>query len=135
MGGYGILAPESQGARGNAQKPAAPASAGDFATTLSERMDPYMEHKTTHKEHLAALRRIEGQVKGIQRMVEDEKYCIDIVIQIHAAINALYRVAEKIFARHIEHCVVDAFKGKSEREKIQKIDEVMEIIKRLHKLR
>lgn len=94
-----------------------------------------MQHKTVHNENLSALKRIEGQVKGIQKMIEKRKYCVDIVIQIQAAINALYRVAERIFAKHIEHCVVDAFKGKSEREKIQKINEIMDIIKRLHKLR
>ena len=94
-----------------------------------------MKHKTTHIENLTALRRIEGQVKGIQKMIGDRKYCIDIVTQIHASINALYRVAEKIFAKHLEHCVVGAFMGKSDKEKTKKINEVMEIIKKVHKLR
>lgn len=93
-----------------------------------------MRHKTIHKENLTALRRIEGQVKGIQKMVKEEKYCIDIVNQIHAAVNALYRVSEKILAKHIEGCIVDTFKGKSKREKSQKINELMAVIRKLHKL-
>jgi DNA-binding FrmR family transcriptional regulator len=92
-------------------------------------------HKITHKENLVALRRIEGQVKGIQKMIEEGKYCIEIVNQIQAAIYALYRVAEKIFIKHIENCVVEALRGKSEREKLQKIDEIREIIRRMRKIR
>lgn len=94
-----------------------------------------MRHKTTHQENLIALKRIEGQVKGVQKMIEEGKYCVDILNQIHAIINALYRVAEKIFTKHIEHCVVDAFRGKSEKERREKINEVAEVIKRLHRLR
>jgi CsoR family transcriptional regulator, copper-sensing transcriptional repressor len=94
-----------------------------------------MNNITTHNENLAALRRIEGQIRGIQKMVEEAKYCIDIVDQIHAVINALYRVSEKIFLKHIEHCAVGAFKGKSEKEKIEKINEIMTTIKKLHNLR
>jgi len=93
-----------------------------------------MTQKTTHSTNLIALRRIEGQVKGIQGMIEDKKYCIDITNQIHASINALYRVAEKILSKHMESCVVDALKGKSETKKKQKIDEIMSVIKQLNKL-
>jgi len=94
-----------------------------------------MEHKTTHKESLSALKRAEGQVRGIQKMVEKEKYCIDIVNQIHAVVNALYRVSEKILAKHIEGCVAETFKRSVRHEKTQKINELMAVIKRLHNLR
>ena len=94
-----------------------------------------MDHKITHSESLVDLKRIEGQIRGIQKMIEERKYCVDIVIQIYAAINALRRVSEKIFSKHIEHCVVEALQGKSDEEKRQKIDEVMDIIRRIHKLR
>jgi CsoR family transcriptional regulator, copper-sensing transcriptional repressor len=89
---------------------------------------------TTHEKELISLRRIEGQVRGVQKMIDEKKYCVDIIIQLHAVINALYRVAEKIFARHLEHCVTDAFHGRSDREKREKIDEIMDVVKRLHKL-
>lgn len=91
--------------------------------------------KIIHKENLVALRRIEGQVKGIQKMIKEGKYCIEIVNQIQAAIYALCRVAEKIFIKHIENCVVEALRGRSEREKLQKIDEIREIIRRMRKIR
>jgi len=93
-----------------------------------------MPHKVTHTANLIALRRIEGQIKGIQRMIEEKKYCVDIVNQVHASINALRRVAEKILAKHMEHCVADAIKGESEQQKKEKIDEIMEVIRRLQKL-
>ena len=93
-----------------------------------------MKHKTTHEENLNALRRISGQVEGVQQMIQDGKYCIDVIIQIHAAIGALRGVADKIFIKHIEHCVKDAFLGKSSREKTQKIDELMKVLKSSHKL-
>ena len=93
-----------------------------------------MPHKTTHTENLIALRRIEGQIKGIQKMVEEKRYCIDIVNQVQASINALRRIAEKILSKHMEHCVVDAIRGKSEQQKKEKIDEIIEVIKRLQKL-
>ncbi len=67
-------------------------------------------------------------------MIENEWYCIDIVIQINAAINALHRVGESVFMKHIEHCVKDAFLSKSKEKQAEKIEEMMTVIKRLHKL-
>jgi|SRR3954454_15783434 DNA-binding FrmR family transcriptional regulator len=55
------------------------------------------------------LRRIEGQVRGVQRMVEDERYCIDILTQISAISSALDAVALKVLDDHVEHCVAGAF--------------------------
>jgi len=56
---------------------------------------------------LGRLRRIEGQVRGLQRMVENDKYCIDILTQISAASNALKKVAVGLLEDHIRHCVVN----------------------------
>jgi CsoR family transcriptional regulator, copper-sensing transcriptional repressor len=58
-------------------------------------------------ELLTRLRRIEGQVRGLQRMVENDKYCIDILTQISAASNALKKVALGLLDDHIRHCVVN----------------------------
>jgi CsoR family transcriptional regulator, copper-sensing transcriptional repressor len=93
-----------------------------------------MPHKTTHEENLVALRRIEGQVKGLQKMIQEKKYCVDIATQVYASIGALQRVAEKILEKHMEHCVVDALAGKSEKQRQEKITEMMKVIRRLHKL-
>ena len=58
--------------------------------------------------HLKRLRRIEGQVRGLQRMVEEDKYCIDILTQVSAATKALQSFSLELLEEHLEHCVVDA---------------------------
>ena len=87
-----------------------------------------MKKHPSHEDNLVALRRIEGQVRGIQKMVEDRKYCIDILNQIYAVKGALVRVEEKIIERHFQNCVTQAIKGSSEREKQQKLDEILKLI-------
>ena len=59
-------------------------------------------------DYLMRLRRIEGQVRGLQRMVEEESYCIDILTQVSAATKALQSVALGLMDEHLAHCVVDA---------------------------
>ncbi len=56
---------------------------------------------------LGRLRRIEGQIRGLQRMVEEDEYCIDILTQVSAATNALKKVAVELLDDHIRHCVVN----------------------------
>ena len=68
----------------------------------------YYEHKG---EVLTRLRRIEGQIRGLQRMVEEDTYCIDILTQITAATNALKKTAVALLDDHIRHCVTDASHG------------------------
>jgi len=67
----------------------------------------YLAHDDKDKV-LNRLRRIEGQVRGLQRMVEDEKYCIDVLTQVSAATKALESVALTLLHDHLTHCVVDA---------------------------
>jgi len=59
-------------------------------------------------DYLKRLRRIEGQIRGLQKMVEDDKYCIDVLTQISAATNALQSVALRLLDEHMAGCVVDA---------------------------
>ena len=59
-------------------------------------------------DYLARLRRIEGQARGLQKMVDDEKYCIDILTQVSAMTKALQSVALGLLDDHLSHCVVDA---------------------------
>ena len=92
-----------------------------------------MKEPTTHEEQLEFLRKIEGQIRGVQKMIQDKRYCVDIITQIHSVIGALYRVEDKIFRKHIDGCVVNALKGKSEADKQKKIDEVVELISRFRK--
>jgi DNA-binding FrmR family transcriptional regulator len=84
----------------------------------------------TKRQALARIRRIVGQVQGIQRMVEDEKYCVDILPQISAVQGALEQVSKILMTRHIESCVVDSLKAGSERERARKIEELIEVFSR-----
>lgn len=81
-------------------------------------------------DYLQRLRKIEGQVRGLQRMVEKEQYCIDILTQISAVTKALQPVALGLLDEHISHCVVDAAtRGGEEAE--QKVQEASKAIARL----
>ena len=82
------------------------------------------------KSQLARLSRIEGQVRGVARMVEDDRYCIDVINQVRAVRAALDKVEQGILHDHLQHCVADAFHGGSERERQIKIDELIEVLDR-----
>ena len=70
-----------------------------------------MINEETKKDVLPRLKKIEGQIKGIQKMIEKERYCIDIINQITAAQRALDQVSLKVMQRHIESCVTNAVKA------------------------
>ena len=76
------------------------------------------------------LRRVEGQVRGVQRMVDDDAYCIDVLTQISAATKALQAVALHLLDEHLRHCVHDAVSAGSG-DAAHKIDEASEAIRRL----
>ena len=76
----------------------------------------------------ARLRRIEGQIGGIRKMIEDDRYCIDILTQTSAVVSALRGVEDLVMQNHLNTCVVDAIKSDDETEKQQKLDEVMDVI-------
>ena len=90
------------------------------------------QHGYIHRkdDYLKRLRRIEGQARGLQRMVEDEKYCIDILTQVSAMTKALQSVALGLLEEHMSHCVVDAARAGG-READEKISEDSEAIARL----
>ena len=87
-------------------------------------------HATTHDETLHRLRRIAGQVQGIQRMIDERKYCIDILTQIQAARSALRAVELQILKKHVDHCVRDAFASGSPAEADRKMDELLRVMKK-----
>ena len=76
------------------------------------------------------LSRIEGQVRGIARMVEEDRYCIDIVTQISAVRAALRRVEEEILREHISHCVEHAIESGDAAEQRKKVAELMDVLSR-----
>jgi CsoR family transcriptional regulator, copper-sensing transcriptional repressor len=74
------------------------------------------------------LARIEGQVKGIRKMIQDERYCVDILVQTSAVISALKRVEDIVMENHLNTCVVDAIRSDDEQEREKKISELMDLI-------
>jgi DNA-binding FrmR family transcriptional regulator len=81
-----------------------------------------------HKEQLANLKRIEGQVRGVQGMIEGGKYCVDILNQIKALKNSLITVEAKILKTHLRECIKESLEGDDQFD--SKIDEIMKIMKR-----
>lgn len=78
------------------------------------------------------LNRVEGQVRGISRMVEQDRYCLDILTQLHAARAALRRVEGELVKDHLEHCVVGAMAASGDvAEREQKTAELVELIGKL----
>jgi DNA-binding FrmR family transcriptional regulator len=78
-------------------------------------------------QYLKRLRRVEGQVRGLQRMVEDDQYCIDILTQVSAATKALQAVALGLLEDHMSHCVADAVAegGDAAEEKIREASDAI----------
>jgi DNA-binding FrmR family transcriptional regulator len=81
------------------------------------------------------LHRIEGQVRGIEKMLEDDRYCIDILTQISAVSTALDAVAFKILDDHVNHCVVGALASGDEQDAATKTRELLEAVRRFAKMR
>jgi DNA-binding FrmR family transcriptional regulator len=87
--------------------------------------------RTNAKEStLKRLQRIEGQVRGLIRMVEDDRYCIDIVTQISAARAALRKVEEEVLHDHVAHCVENAISSGNKAEQRRKVAELMKVLGR-----
>jgi DNA-binding FrmR family transcriptional regulator len=100
---------------------------------MTDRKTPagYVEDKDAI---LRRLSRIEGQVRGVQRMVDEEAYCIDVLTQIAAVRNALDGVALRLLEEHTNHCVRDAVeRGGSEAD--AKVGELMEAVERFARAR
>lgn len=82
------------------------------------------------KNSITRLKRIEGQIKGVQKMIEEKKYCVDILLQISAVYGALRKVGQSILKNHIETCVAEAMASPNEKEKTRKVEELMEVFNR-----
>ncbi|MFZ4270438.1 metal-sensitive transcriptional regulator [Streptomyces arboris] len=98
---------------GAAAEPAGPPAAGTAAPVGAEEIVTDHDrgiHGYHHQkdEHLKRLRRIEGQIRGLQRMVDEDVYCIDILTQVSASTKALQSFALQLLEEHLRHCVADA---------------------------
>jgi len=81
-----------------------------------------------HKNQIANIRRIKGQIEGVERMINEGKYCIDILNQIKATKNAITSVEGKILKTHLEECIKESINGGNKAQ--QKIDEILKVLKR-----
>ena len=81
------------------------------------------------------LRRIEGQVRGLQRMLEEGRYCVEIMTQIEAVTAALARVQDEILDAHLGHCVSEAMAGEDAGARREKLDEVVGLLKKYRRAR
>lgn len=88
-------------------------------------------HDATRNGISARLKRIEGQVGGLLRMVEEDRYCVDILTQINAVRSALHKVEEQILRDHVSHCVAGAFTSGNPVEQRHKIEELVDTIGRM----
>ncbi len=86
-------------------------------------MAGYTKDKTSIQ---ARLRRIEGQVRGIQKMISEDRYCIDVLTQLNATRAALERVSLQLLADHTEHCVSDAIRSGKGSHKVRELNEAVE---------
>jgi len=82
-------------------------------------------------DYLKRLRRIEGQVRGIQRMVDEDAYCIDVLTQISAITKAIQSVGIGLLEEHVNHCVMEAARGGDEAAAREKVAEATRAIERL----
>jgi len=87
-------------------------------------------HEATKSSCIRRLNRIEGQVRGLARMVEDSRYCIDIVTQVSAVRAALRRVEQEVLRDHIGHCVREAMQSEDARTQDRTIQELMDVLAR-----
>ena len=88
---------------------------------------------TTHEPELVRLKKIEGQIRGIYKMIEEKRYCVDILTQLTSIVGAIKSVEENILERHLKGCVQQSFTKGSKEDKSNKIDEVVEVLKKFRK--
>lgn len=84
----------------------------------------------TKRKLATRLRRIAGQVNGLERMVAEDRYCVDVLLQIAAVRAALDAAGKVLLAAHVESCVAEAFGSGRPRERRQKLDELLEVLGR-----
>ena len=81
-----------------------------------------------HESQIVRLNRIEGQVRGIKKMITEGRYCIDILTQVRSISKALDRVQDNIFRIHLESCVRDSLSGDDSLDKEEKVNEILKVL-------
>jgi DNA-binding FrmR family transcriptional regulator len=92
-----------------------------------------MTANPSHRDEIVRLKRIEGQVRGVQKMIDEGRYCIDILTVLASIAAALERVEDSILARHLRTCVRQSMTAGSAGDKDKKIDEVIDLLRKFRK--
>ena len=91
------------------------------------KIDGQVKHPS-HDDQLVRLNKIDGQVKGIKKMIENRRYCVDIMTQIKAVTSALGKVEQEILKTHMQNCLMSAVESKKPDDVREKIEEIMELL-------
>ncbi len=102
---------------------AAPCACGTGDGRKAVGVDPELKEANRNR-----LRRIEGQIRGLQKMVEEERYCADIIVQIASVQEALRGVARNLMRNHLQHCAAKALSSRKGKESAKMYDELLELI-------
>lgn len=92
-----------------------------------------MMNKEQKERAITRLKRIEGQIRGIQKMVEEDRYCIDILSQTAAIVSALRGVEDMVMKQHLQTCVADALRSDDTGLRHEKVEEVMAVLSKFRK--
>ena len=92
-----------------------------------------MAENPSHKEELKRLRKIEGQIRGVQKMIGEDRYCVDILQVLSSIQGAIEKVEDQILRRHLEGCVSHAVQSGSPKARHEKFNEVLELISKFRK--
>ena len=85
----------------------------------------------SHENQLVRLRKVEGQIRGIQTMIDERRYCMDILSQIRAVTGAMRKIESGILASHLQYCVNDAITSNNSKEATAKIKEIKRIFEKM----
>ena len=85
----------------------------------------------SHEDQLLRLKKVEGQVRGIQAMIEERRYCMDLLSQIRAVTGALRKIESGILESHLQHCVNDAITSKNKKNADLKIKEIIQLFEKI----
>jgi DNA-binding FrmR family transcriptional regulator len=88
---------------------------------------------TTHFGEIVRLKRIEGQIRGVQKMIEENRYCIEILTQLSSVVGAIKSVEENILERHLKGCVQQSLDKGGKQDRALKIDEIVGVLKKFRK--
>lgn len=107
-----------------------PKSVAQPECSACEESENSIEKNPDHTSALARLKKIKGQINGIEKMIEDQRYCVDILIQFRAVSAALSSIEMAIFRKHVESCVRGAFESKNKTKVKEKIDELIDLVQK-----